>query len=183
VASAGIGLVEVLVALLVFSVGILGVTAMQLAAKRSGYEATQRSIATSLARDIIERMRSNPGELPGYVVNELGSTPVSFTSDCSSTPCDPAQLAARDLFEWNELLQGASEQVVIGGNASNAGGLVASRACITNNAGNIVVAIAWKGTSELTNPAGSTCGEASGLYGAANEQRRLLVMTTYIGVF
>ncbi len=72
--SAGIGLVEVLVALLVFSVGILGVTAMQLAAKRSGYEATQRSIATSLARDIIERMRSNPGQLPGYVVSDLGST-------------------------------------------------------------------------------------------------------------
>ncbi len=91
-------------------------------------------------------------------------------------------MAQRDLYEWNELLQGASEQVVIGGNASYAGGLVDSRACITNNAGNIVVAIAWKGASELANPGGSNCGEASGLYGPANEQRRLLVMTTYIGV-
>lgn len=176
----GVGLVEILVAILVFAVGILGVTAMQLAAKRSGYESTQRSIATSLARDIIERMRSNPAQLDTYVVTDLGSTAVSFTTDCNLASCSPAALAERDLYEWNELLKGASEQVVIDGLTSNAGGLVDSRACITNDAGNIQVAIAWRGVTEMTNPAESDCGDSSGLYGDENKQRRLLVMTTYI---
>jgi type IV pilus assembly protein PilV len=178
----GVGLIEVLVAVLVFAVGIMGISAMQLAAKRSGYEATQRSIATSLARDIIERIRSNPGQLDAYVVTDLGSATVTFTTNCNTAACTPDALAARDLYEWNELLKGASEQVVIDGTTSNAGGLVDSRACITNDAGNVAVAIAWKGVNEMPNPAESDCGETSGLYGVDNKQRRLLVMTTYIGV-
>ncbi len=178
----GVGLIEILVAVLVFAVGILGVTAMQLAAKRSGYESTQRSIATSLARDIIERMRSNPGELDNYAVADLGSAAVTYTTDCNLASCTPAALAERDLYEWNELLKGASEQVVVEGLTSNAGGLVDSRACITHDAGNIQVAIAWRGVNEMTNPTESDCGDASGLYGDENKQRRLLVMTTYIRV-
>ncbi len=68
------GLVEVLVAVLIFAVGLLGMAAMQLAAKKSSYEATQRSIATSLSRDILERMRSNPGQIAAYVANDVGDT-------------------------------------------------------------------------------------------------------------
>ena len=177
----GMGMIEVLVAVLVFAVGILGMAAMQLAAKRSSFEATQRSIATSLARDIIERMRSNPEQLDAYVVTDLGSASVSYTTDCNVSACTPEALAERDLWEWNEMLQGTSEKITIDGVESNAGGLVASRACITHDAGNISVAIAWRGVSELTNPADSDCGESSGLYGVDNVQRRLLVMTTYIG--
>ena len=177
----GVGMIEVLVAVLVFAVGIMGMTAMQLAAKRSSDEATQRSIATSLARDIIERIRANPDQVADYVVDELGSAAVAFTTNCNTASCTPAALAERDLFEWNELLQGASERVTIGGATTNAGGLVDSRACITNNNGNVAVAITWKGVNEMTNPAESDCGEASGLYGANNVQRRLLVMTTYMG--
>jgi type IV pilus assembly protein PilV len=182
-AQAGIGLIEVLIAVLVFSVGMLGMTAMQLGAKRSSYEATQRSIATSLARDILERIRSNPAALSTYVVAELGSVAVVAGTNCSliTSDCSTAVLAARDLYDWNELLKGASEVIIIGGTPSNAGGLVDSRACITNTSGFVTVAIAWKGVNDMTNPTDSTCGESSGLYGAANVKRRLLYMTTYVG--
>ena len=176
----GAGLVEVLVALLVFSVGILAVTAMQLAAKRSAFEATQRSIATSLARDIIERIRTNPGEVGSYVVSELGENPVTYATDCNTSSCTPAELAQLDIFEWNALLQGASEQVDIDGVATNAGGLVDSRACIAAQDGRVIVTIAWRGMTELADEDASDCGKDSGLYGDENRNRRLLVMSTFI---
>lgn len=176
----GAGLVEVLVALLVFSVGILAVTAMQLAAKRSAFEATQRSIATSLARDIIERIRTNPGEVGSYVVSELGESAVTYATDCNTSSCTPAELAQLDIFEWNALLQGASEQIDIDGVATNAGGLVDSRACITAQDGRVTVTIAWRGMTELADQDASDCGKDSGLYGDENRNRRLLVMSTFI---
>ena len=183
--QAGMGLIEVLIAVLVFAVGMLGMTAMQLGAKRSSYEATQRSIATSLARDILERVRSNPAALSSYVISELGpgGTTVAAGTNCSliTSNCTTVQLAARDLYDWGELLDGASEVITIGGTPSNAGGLVDSRACITNTSGFITVSIAWKGVNDMTNPTDSTCGEGSGLYGASNVKRRLLYMTTYVG--
>lgn len=180
--QSGVTLIEVLIALLIFAVGLLGMTAMQLGAKRSSYEATQQSIATSLSRDIFARMRSNPRALTAYVVAELGNAAVAAGTNCNTATCTPAQLAARDLYEWNELLKGASEQVVIAGTPVNTGGLVDYRACITDTAGFVVVAISWKGISDMTNPTTSTCGQPSGLYGGAHEKRRLLVVNSYIGV-
>ena len=179
--QSGVGLIEVLIALLIFSVGLLGMVTVQLGAKRSSYEATQQSIATSLARDIFARMRSNPDALASYVVNELGSAVVPAGTNCNTTPCTSAQLAVRDIYEWNELLKGVSEKVVIAGVTSNAGGLVDYRACVTNTLGFVQVAISWKGINELTNPTTSTCGQPSGLYGVAHENRRLLLINSYIG--
>ena len=179
--QSGVGLIEVLISMLIFAVGLLGLTTMQLGAKRGSYEATQRSVATSLARDIFARMRSNPGVLSSYVVSELGSSTVAAGTNCNASSCTTAQLAERDLYEWSELLQGASEQITLGGTTSNAGGLVDYRACVSNTAGLVSIAITWKGINDMQNPTESTCGEASGLYGASQEKRRLLVMTSYIG--
>jgi type IV pilus assembly protein PilV len=174
--QAGVGLIEVLIAVLVFAVGLLGMTTMQMGTKRASYEATQRSIATGLARDILERMRSNPAVLASYVVDDVGgsSRPTPGTN-CNEDPCVPGDLAEQDLYEWVELLRGASEQI----SGTNAGGLVTPQACITHAAGLVSVAIAWQGVSELTNPTQSACGNGS--YGTGDVLRRLMVITTYVG--
>lgn len=184
-AQSGVGLIEVLIALLIFAVGVLGLAAMQLSAKRAGYEATQRSIATSLARDIIERMRANPNTLEDYVVDDLGAQLTKPSPDCGNAACDPNELAEYDLYEWSGLLVGASETVDVDGdtNLENVGGLVDSRACITNTDGEVSIAITWRGLNELTNPTDSACGEGLGLYGTNEVQRRLLFIETYIGTF
>jgi type IV pilus assembly protein PilV len=57
--SRGATMVEVLVALFVLSVGLLGVAAMQQVGLRNGYTAQLRGQATALATDIIDRMRAN----------------------------------------------------------------------------------------------------------------------------
>lgn len=176
----GVGLIEVLIAVLVLSVGLLGMVALQVTAKRNSYEATQRSIATGLARDILERIRSNPGEVGSYAATVGGGSITSVPASCNTSSCSTSGLASRDLYEWEQLLDGASEKITIDGSESNAGGLVDPRACITNSAGTVTVAIAWKGVTEFSNPTASNCGETSGLYGSGNKQRRLLVIKTYV---
>lgn len=177
----GLGLIEVLVALLVFSVGMLGMASTQIEAKKASHEATQRTLATSFARDIVERMRANPKALPSYIVTELGSSTVDMSTNCSLSSCSPAVLAKRDLYEWNELLLGASQRVTSHGLTSYAGGLVDARACITVASGEVTVALAWRGFRPMQNSTGSSCGQSSGLYGPSHEWRRLLFFSTYIG--
>jgi type IV pilus assembly protein PilV len=191
----GVGLLEVLIALLIFSTGMMGLLSTQLAGKKAGYEATQRSIATALARDILERVQANPGQISGYVVNNAGDqeNPLSIpATNCEQEDCTPVQLAAFDLWQWESLLLGVSEKQ--GG--SNVGGLVSPRACIFresgvfDESGGVSVAISWLGVTSARDPAESACGsDIAGLYDAPdvapgnNLRRRQMIMSTYVGVF
>jgi type IV pilus assembly protein PilV len=175
----GVGLIEVLIAVLVFALGVLGMASMQVNAKRTSYDALQRSLATSLARDIVERMRSNPSPASLAVfgaVNNLGGGTVTKPRDCKANTCTPVELANYDVWEWEQALDGAAEK----SGDSNAGGLVAPKACITHDAGVITLAIAWRGYGGQVNPTGSTCGEGLGLYGTNEVDRQLVLITTYI---
>ncbi|HKU15853.1 MAG TPA: type IV pilus modification protein PilV [Steroidobacteraceae bacterium] len=58
----GMTLVEVLVTLVIMSVGLLGVAALQLTSLRNNYDAYVRSQASMLAADLFDRMRANRGE-------------------------------------------------------------------------------------------------------------------------
>jgi type IV pilus assembly protein PilV len=177
----GVGLVEVLVAVAVFSVGVLGTFAMQISAARVNFDAAQQLTATGLARDILERMRANTGELEAYAVTGAGQQALPFATDCRLTVCSTAQLAAYDLFAWTSHLSGETETVIIDQQLMKTGGLVSPRACIHYNQGRVEVAIAWKGSGSIQVDSESNCGLNLGLYGSADELRRLLVMTTYIG--
>jgi len=57
----GFTLLEVLIALLVLSIGLLGLAALQTTGLRSNEMASMRTTATQLAYDISDRMRANPG--------------------------------------------------------------------------------------------------------------------------
>ncbi len=182
VGQRGVGMIELLIAMLVFAVGVLGMASMQLAAKRNLYESTQRSIATGLNRDILERMRSNPHRLNLYVVDKM-STVTAASRDCAFNSCDPNELAAYDLMDWSVLLNGQNELVTIdGGTTIASGGLVKSLACITNDEGSVRVAIAWKGASEMLDP-NEPCGKDDIFYtgsAAGMSYRRAQTMTSYI---
>ena len=92
-------MMEVLVSVFVLSIGVVGVAGLQVTAKRSNFEATQRVTAVALAQDIIERMRSNLEELGTYTSAGVGRT-IDGTSmpvvDCS-TEGGPGTLALDDL--------------------------------------------------------------------------------------
>ncbi len=69
----GVGLVEVLVALLLLAVGVLGFTLLQVSALNSSIEASKRIQAMSLAKDIAERIRANQEGLIKDIEGEADS--------------------------------------------------------------------------------------------------------------
>jgi type IV pilus assembly protein PilV len=61
-AQRGLSLVEVLVTIVLVSVGLLGIAGLQIASGQNTSSAAQRFEATLLAEDILERMRANRAE-------------------------------------------------------------------------------------------------------------------------
>ena len=108
----GFTLLEVLVALIVLSIGLLGLSGLQTTGLRGNHSALLRSEATMLANDILDRMRANRQEaLDGSYNITFGSSAASVA--CSAN-CLPAQVANADLFQWRsyvERLPGGQGQV------------------------------------------------------------------------
>ncbi len=79
-AQRGTTLIETLVALLVLSIGLLGVAALQMTSLRNNRGAHLRSQAQVMAYDITDRMRANrQNALDGLYNVALGSTPAVGT--------------------------------------------------------------------------------------------------------
>lgn len=101
----GSSLIEIMVTVLVFSIGMLGMAALQLTALRSTSDSSQRSQAIWLVQDIAERMRANPsGSIADYTGNasapDCTALPVNQCADrynptssavVSATTCSPAK--------------------------------------------------------------------------------------------
>ncbi|MCQ4322064.1 type IV pilus modification protein PilV [Stutzerimonas stutzeri] len=90
----GATLIEVLVALLVLSVGLLGMAGLQMTSAKSNYSAYQRSQATLLAYDITDRMRANREAADQYEQAFTAATCDREFSGSGST------LIERDKSEW-----------------------------------------------------------------------------------
>ena len=103
----GFGMIEVLVAVFVSAIGIIGIGLMMLTTLRDSGSAMQRSRAVNLAIDITERIRANPLARDSYVLPD-GATPADQgcypSSGAVATACTAAQLAETDLWEWQQRL-------------------------------------------------------------------------------
>ncbi|MES9962452.1 MAG: type IV pilus modification protein PilV [Candidatus Sedimenticola sp. 20ELBAFRAG] len=109
----GFTLIEVLVTLVVLSVGLLGLAGLQggsLQSNRSAYLRTQASV---LAYDLIDRMRSNPGG--SYAGFSTDSAPEGGDCQGSAKTCTVTELANYDKARWAtelaRLLPGGSGSV------------------------------------------------------------------------
>jgi len=103
--SRGFSLVEVLVAVVLLSIGLLGLAKLQFWGVRHTGSAYFRTQATQIANEMVERMRANPVGVVtgGYALNGAGCGPVDCGvawDDCRIESCDdPARLARFDLYE------------------------------------------------------------------------------------
>ncbi len=97
----GFSLIEVLISVLVFGVGILGLGGLQIASLKGSNNAHYRTTATVLAMDLADRMRSNlNGVSAGHYGEALDCSTTSASSTlCRSSACSIAQLALFDLQE------------------------------------------------------------------------------------
>lgn len=183
--DAGLGMLEFVVALGIFSTVLVAVLSTQLAGKRLQQEALQRSVAVALGQDILQRLQTNPWRSSGYLAEEIGDVsnalPVPAT-DCRTGRCTATELAAYDLWQWQQSVLGAFEKH----GSQRVGGLEQARACVRVQARQITVAIAWRGIVPAPQQAGTNCGASGGLYDAPSEPpgnnlyRRHLVLGSFL---
>ncbi|HSH48354.1 MAG TPA: type IV pilus modification protein PilV [Halomonas sp.] len=113
----GAGLIEVLVALLLLSVALLGLARLQLETMQDQRLSYSHTLAQVLATNLAERIHANPKGIGSYAVTDIATR--SPSGGCSEN-CTPTQLAAQDLDDWQEAidsskLTGASADVAVSG--------------------------------------------------------------------
>ncbi len=98
----GFSLVEVLVALFILSIGLLGLAALQTTGLRFNHQSYQRTQAVLLSYDIIDRIRSNPVGINNGDYDAVPGGPPGGYPDCMAGPCTPGQMAAYDIGVWKD---------------------------------------------------------------------------------
>jgi type IV pilus assembly protein PilV len=148
----GISLIEVLVAIVIVSFGLLGLAGLQGRATSAELESYQRGQALILLHDMVNRIENNPGAADSYLTAGTPLGTGSTTDDCS-TFVDRADI---DACEWSNLLQGSSEKK----GTKSLGAMINARGCIeaTGAAREYRVAVVWQGMGETAAPTSTDCG-------------------------
>lgn len=137
--QSGIGLIEILVAVLVLGIGILGVASTQVVSLQMSSQSQSRSQAVLLAEDILDRIRANSDNPGAYALvqgNAQGAD--NGACDTSFVPAN-ATVAANDIAAWeNNLacLLPAAERTV----------------AVDVNTNTVTVTIDWDQNDQAMNP-------------------------------
>ncbi len=96
--SKGFSLVEVLIALIIMSVGMLGIAGLYVQSMQAGRTSMLRHHAVTLAGDVADRIRANPTAGAAY------SAAAGVNNNCvaQNTSCNIAEMAAHDIFLWQQ---------------------------------------------------------------------------------
>jgi len=182
----GSTLLESMIAVVVLSIGLLGIAMLQLQSKHLAFQAIQRSTASLLTHEIVERMRNNNNRLSDYLTTVGGGTISTAPSpNCTSAgnSCIAQEISSHDLWQWEQTIDGAGESL----SGENTGGLSLATGCITGPAtggsGIYTVSVAWRGQSTATDVNANPCGQSSGNYDDSpgdSAYRRLLAIDVFI---
>ena len=95
----GFSLVEVLIALVIMSVGMLGIAGLYVQSLQAGRTSMFRHFAVTLAGDVADRIRANPtaGVAYNHAANATGTDNNCVTG---GVICNSADMAANDIFLW-----------------------------------------------------------------------------------
>jgi len=107
----GVSLIELLVAILVMGIGVLGITGLQLVSLQNNRSALLRAEAVQLAYDMMDRVRANPTGTPlgmPYSGLALTDTPPAST-DCNANNCSDADMVTFDQAVWKCSLGGFND--------------------------------------------------------------------------
>ena len=118
--QSGLGLIEVLVAVLVLGIGILGVASTQVVSLQMTSQSQSRSQAVLLAEDMLDRVRANPGNPANYAL-AVGVAVGADSGECDTSfvPAN-ATVAENDIEAWENnlacLLPAAQRTIEVAGN-------------------------------------------------------------------
>ena len=93
----GFSLVEVLIALVIMSVGMLGIAGLYVQSLQAGRTSMFRHHAVALAGDITDRIRANPTAGVAYAGVGADNSCVAANVDC-----DVVGMAANDIWLWDQ---------------------------------------------------------------------------------
>jgi type IV pilus assembly protein PilV len=134
--QSGFTMIEVMVALVVMSIGLLGIAKLVLYSAHSNDSAYMRSQATELAYEILDNMRANRTQaLAGSYNTALATGPVVPGALCLGVGanCSAPQLAAYDLYQWKTRLAAPTGALPSGqGSVAVAGGTPATATIIVS---------------------------------------------------
>lgn len=98
----GFTLVEILIAVVIFSIGLLGIAGLQVAGMRFTHGSQLRTLAVSQVESMTDLMRANPYAMQKGLYNVRETTiPKTDTPDCATLECTSVERAAYDLKTWN----------------------------------------------------------------------------------
>ncbi len=137
----GFTLVEVMVALVIFSISMLGLAGLQISALRDNQIANQHTIATQLASDMAERIRANPAGADNGSYSTVTIQPGS-APDCYGASCGYADIAQMDAYEWFAALQNA---------------LPSGTGEVVSNSGGFTITVKWD--QDRTGTSGTGCND------------------------
>lgn len=161
----GFTLLEILLALVVLALGIIGGVALQMAALRARHQATLLSQATQLATGLAEQLRANPTQADTYLTLNYDSltepAPSAPAPLCYGGSCSAAQLALSDMYEAKLLLRQnlPAGRVLVCRDAGLWSGGTLQWACSGGAAAPLVVKVGWRGKRPDGTPQTDEAGE------------------------
>lgn len=159
----GMGLVEILVALLLLAIGVLGYVALQYRAVEATSEATYRAQGINIARDLAERIRVNRSALNKYKT-EISTAENQKISqkNCSTSNCTSTELADFDVSQ-------------VAKNADALGMTINMMTCKGNNNGRNCIYVAWADTGATDGDGVTDCTNGT----SYNTASTCLIMEVY----
>lgn len=150
----GIGMVEVLVALLLLAVAVLGFVALQVRAASAGGEAFERTQAMAIAQDLAERVRLNPGQIPYY------ATESSWSASGAADACEVADCSVQQLAQYD------IQQVISTAMNMLPNGQVRMAECQGSSPGNVFhcIYVSWGETTPTVGDGDTDCVTSAGRY-------------------
>jgi len=96
-AQRGFSLIEVLIALIIMSVGMLGIASLYVQSMQAGRTSLFRHNAVTLAGDVADRIRANPTAAVAYAGAGADNGCIAGGINCSNV-----QMAAQDILLWGQ---------------------------------------------------------------------------------
>lgn len=100
----GVGLLEVLITVLLLSVGFLAAAKMQVQGMRFSQSAYTQAQAYFMIQEMMDRMRSNAGAVRDGQYDNLVTLSNITNPNCDTNFCTPEKLAEQDIFDWSAML-------------------------------------------------------------------------------
>ncbi len=100
----GAAFLEVLIAVIIISMGFLATSRMQIMGMRYNQSAFYKSQASIMAADIADRMRANLTGVSNGLYDDISTSSIPSDPGCISTGCNAGQLADLDVMQWGNNL-------------------------------------------------------------------------------